>query len=341
MEGSLSNRSFVYWIHLPAHTNMLVEGYIGVTSKSVDERFKKHIKDATSKNWRTYTLHNAIRKYGVDALVVDTVLIGEEAYCYDVEAKLRPAKSIGWNTAEGGFSPPKGTGKECKKETREKIGQANRRNAMEWTEAQRQERSLRAKMHAEKIPPWYKHNTCLEMWLYARDFALAIERGAGAKGVAKCFPYGNISSLQVLFRKIKGGWNPDADTGWLEFFESERSRYNLQIGENICAVLSPTRNRLSAIRKELVKIEGFTFKAWVYNKKSNADVVAKYVIPLYQATDAGTNLDAALLFNKELPVFSNPSFYRWLARFRGGWNPSEDPEYLKWREEQLTLQERN
>jgi len=91
----------VYWIHLPSHTDMFSEGYIGVTSKTVDERFKKHVQDATNKNWRTYTLHNAIRKYGADKLVVDTLVIAEERYCYEIEAKLRPTKWMAWNVECG------------------------------------------------------------------------------------------------------------------------------------------------------------------------------------------------------------------------------------------------
>ena len=100
------------------------EGYIGVSRLIIEERFKKHVHDATIKNRRTYTLHNAIRKYGKDAFVLETLLIGEEEYCYFIENKLRPTKGIGYNVAEGGFSPPAPDGRKLSEETKQRISEA-------------------------------------------------------------------------------------------------------------------------------------------------------------------------------------------------------------------------
>jgi hypothetical protein len=93
--------AYVYWIRLPERTDILTEGYIGVTSKSSEERFKGHLKDCNRKDRNPYRIQNVLRKYK-DVIVVETLLIADLQYCYDVEQKLRPLKKIGWNTAAGG-----------------------------------------------------------------------------------------------------------------------------------------------------------------------------------------------------------------------------------------------
>jgi hypothetical protein len=59
-------------------------------------------------------LKKAIKKYGWDALVKSEILIADEDYCLDIEKKLRPDKSIGWNCAIGGGKPPSSLGKRYK-----------------------------------------------------------------------------------------------------------------------------------------------------------------------------------------------------------------------------------
>jgi len=94
----------VYWIRCNDHTDMFSQGYIGV-SKRPQRRFIEHQKKSENPH-----LKNAVRKYGWDALVKTEILIAEEAYCLDVEAKLRPGKNIGWNIVAGGGLPPVFTG---------------------------------------------------------------------------------------------------------------------------------------------------------------------------------------------------------------------------------------
>jgi hypothetical protein len=90
----------LYWIRHKNHTDMFNQGYVGV-SKNVEARWVRHSKYSGNQH-----LKAAIKKYGWDNLVKEVVLIGEETYCYDLEAKVRPAKQIGWNIAEGGAKPP-------------------------------------------------------------------------------------------------------------------------------------------------------------------------------------------------------------------------------------------
>lgn len=94
----------VYWIRKPEHTDMFSEGYIGV-SKNWDRRMIEH---SRSKN--NVYLANVIAKYGWDALVKTQILVGDEDYCLEIEAKLRPTDKIGWNLVRGGGKPPLLTG---------------------------------------------------------------------------------------------------------------------------------------------------------------------------------------------------------------------------------------
>ena len=79
---------------------MFSQGYVGV-SKNTKARWLRHSKYSDNKH-----LKAAINKYGWGNLIKEVVLIGEETYCYDLEAKIRPTKQIGWNIAEGGAKPP-------------------------------------------------------------------------------------------------------------------------------------------------------------------------------------------------------------------------------------------
>ena len=75
--------SVVYWLHLPEHTDMFTQGYIGVSSQ-LDKRLKDH----KLKTENTH-LKNAIDLYGWDNLVKQVIIVADKAYCLMIEAKLR------------------------------------------------------------------------------------------------------------------------------------------------------------------------------------------------------------------------------------------------------------
>lgn len=91
--------AFVYWIHLPEHTDMFSEGYVGFTNGTVEKRWKQHISD--SKRSPHVMFYKALKKYQ-DKLIIDTLVEGAAEYCLDLEYKLRPSEKIGWNTFTGG-----------------------------------------------------------------------------------------------------------------------------------------------------------------------------------------------------------------------------------------------
>ena len=96
----------VYWIRAKHHSDVMSEGYVGV-SKDASKRWAYGHKWAHSKGRHENPhLSNAITKYGWDGLVKTVLVVADEEYCYDLERKLRPSESIGWNLAVGGCKPP-------------------------------------------------------------------------------------------------------------------------------------------------------------------------------------------------------------------------------------------
>jgi hypothetical protein len=96
----------VYWIRAAHQSDITSEGYVGV-SKNANKRWLYGHKWAHAKGRHDNPrLSNAIAKHGWDSLIKTVVVVAEEAYCYELESKLRPAEQIGWNLATGGCKPP-------------------------------------------------------------------------------------------------------------------------------------------------------------------------------------------------------------------------------------------
>lgn len=95
----------LYWIRHPDHTDIFRHGYVGV-SNNLKKRWSAH-----SSQTQNNHLRNAINKYGWNALVKETVIIGDKDYCLEMELKLRPEDKIGWNIVKGGGLPPSATGR--------------------------------------------------------------------------------------------------------------------------------------------------------------------------------------------------------------------------------------
>ena len=92
----------VYWIREKSHTDLMTQGYIGV-SGNVGKRFASHCK---MENGTNAHLRHAIQKHGWDNLVKSVLLMADKDYCLDIERKLRPADKLGWNLTIGGGYPP-------------------------------------------------------------------------------------------------------------------------------------------------------------------------------------------------------------------------------------------
>lgn len=92
----------VYWIREASHTDIMSQGYIGV-SGNVQKRFAAH---QNMENGTNAHLRHAIKKHGWDNMVKSVLLMADKDYCLDIERKLRPTDKIGWNLTVGGGYPP-------------------------------------------------------------------------------------------------------------------------------------------------------------------------------------------------------------------------------------------
>lgn len=99
-------RSYVYWIRHNKHTDLLTEGYIGVTSTNPNQRLSSHVHEFKVGRKDKSKFGCAIKKYGWDNLTMDVIIISTKEMCYTYEEILRPEEFIGWNTKKGGDLPP-------------------------------------------------------------------------------------------------------------------------------------------------------------------------------------------------------------------------------------------
>jgi predicted GIY-YIG superfamily endonuclease len=94
----------VYWIKSFEHQDPFKEGYIGITSKQVEERFKEHKHNNKNKH-----LKNRCRKEDVE--IIKLVENLDENDAKKIETEYRPDENIGWNINKGGDIPPSRKGK--------------------------------------------------------------------------------------------------------------------------------------------------------------------------------------------------------------------------------------
>lgn len=88
----------IYWIKKKEHTNILSEGYVGI-SNSPERRLIEHSLNES-------IVGNNIRKYKDDIELVVIYHFSNKDEALSKEKELRPRKRIGWNIAVGGQTPP-------------------------------------------------------------------------------------------------------------------------------------------------------------------------------------------------------------------------------------------
>lgn len=94
----------LYWIKYPEHQDPQSEGYIGITSQTIENRFTDHKHNNKNKH-----LKNRCRQENVEIICLKDNLEKEEARL--LEEKYRPSENIGWNINKGGDLPPSRKGK--------------------------------------------------------------------------------------------------------------------------------------------------------------------------------------------------------------------------------------
>ena len=94
----------IYWIKYLDHNDPLKEGYIGLTSQTIQTRFMEH-----QGNKKNKLLANRCKKENVEVVCLEENLTKEQASL--IEENYRPTENIGWNINKGGDLPPSRKGK--------------------------------------------------------------------------------------------------------------------------------------------------------------------------------------------------------------------------------------
>lgn len=95
----------LYWLHLKEHTDVFTQGYVGVTTRLIDIRFKEHCKKFKNSYNMNNPLHIAFETYGIDNIVKTRLCVSDVDKAYEMEKLFRPLQYMGWNTVEGGKFP--------------------------------------------------------------------------------------------------------------------------------------------------------------------------------------------------------------------------------------------
>lgn len=122
----MNKKHYVYWYHLAEHSDMLTQGYIGVTVDLCTRHSAHtvHVKNSASR------LRNAFNKYGEDRIMRTIITTCTKEDAYRLEEQLRPLPNIGWNITTGGGAPPDCTGRINSEETKKKMSRNSAKNRL-------------------------------------------------------------------------------------------------------------------------------------------------------------------------------------------------------------------
>lgn len=214
---------WVYWIHLEEHTDILTEGYIGITTLGVAARFRAHKNAAANqhkKKRRATRIVNCFKKYGDDMLVT-TLLDGSLEYCQIIESKLRPVENVGWNLAVGGAATRAGA-----KNTPEHIQRAveakrGLKHNLEVVQANRERGIKQFKFDSPWEHPYCNKSVWADSDIIFSWFKDHPSDGRRTVGNALNMP---SDSVMLPLSKIKGGWIPTEDLEWLTFSKQHKQK---------------------------------------------------------------------------------------------------------------------
>lgn len=94
----------IYWIKYSEYDDPKTQGYVGLTSQEIYQRFNDH-----KNNTKNHLLKNRCRKENVEIVCLHDNLDKQSAR--KIEEEYRPYENIGWNINKGGDLPPSRKGK--------------------------------------------------------------------------------------------------------------------------------------------------------------------------------------------------------------------------------------
>lgn len=188
---------------------MFTQGYVGVAKQGAEHRYKEH--QSKAKNGGKYVIHNAIRKYS-DKLILDVIIYADIEYCYEMEGKLRPTGSIGYNISAGGQIS--GLGSKRTPEMRKRLSNIAKAQGRKPS----QEALDNSAKTNSKMVAWLCRFSDKETWQVADTIYeyMTLNPKHGIRKIGTVLNLGH-TKLQVISKKIKAGWNPSLDTEWLIF----------------------------------------------------------------------------------------------------------------------------
>jgi hypothetical protein len=204
----------VYWLHLPEHTDIASQGYVGVSNTTAAKRFVKHSSDA--RRGSQYTVHKAIRKYR-DKVAVDTIVEGDSDYCYTIERSLRPSSRIGWNCAVGGDIPST-RGMKHSDETKSRMS-AIRQGKKLSPDTVSKMVSTRKASTSGRFKDWDNGRANVAVWRVAESLYetyLTIP-ACGHRRLAKAYGSFTFRQLTAITDKFKSGWIPSKDSDYMKW----------------------------------------------------------------------------------------------------------------------------
>jgi hypothetical protein len=241
--------AYVYWLHLPEHSDPKSEGYIGITGGTVEDRFAEHVRKAKGKG--NLHVHNAIRKYG-DQIKVSVLHEDSIEFCELLEWAYRPHRQIAWNIMPGGSPSSIGVEKAegAKLNMRDKARRGERHHyygkKLSKDHVQRMIESRRGQVrsveHCKSLSsaltgrefsethkaaiskaakakhPWQNPTCNKQIWVKADEIFNKYSEGLRDSALAKAFSV-NHNKIAALSRKFKSGWIPQEDPAWLQFKE--------------------------------------------------------------------------------------------------------------------------